>query len=579
MKTTFGFKRSGRFLRPVPWLSTVGLVCVTILFGVQFSARAQQNGPPMAGLVGWWQGNGNGNDSASTNNGIVGSNVSFVGGLFGQAFSFPGTAPGYVYIPDCAAFKLTNSLSIAAWVYPRNYGINGGIVLERGDYYTQPFYMTFDSGGRLLFVMNFSSPGQTVLYPTNVVPLNAWTHIAGTLDGSTGDMRIYINGNLIAETITSNRPIANLNPAQHPGIGIGANSDDDTGYLFNGYIEEALLYSRALSPSEIQLLNCYTCTCTPHAATATANLSGGFVVAATITDGGCGYSNTPAVLIQGGGGTGAGGTAVVSNGEVIGITITNAGFGYTSAPSIYISFPLSITGPPQSLNVNAYDTASFAVTASGTSPLSYQWSLNGTNLLGDTSSTLTVSNVTPSDLGIYTVTISDVFGSETNVSATLSMYPFILTPFTGAVIYWGTNANFSVQAWGSDPLTYQWYDNGVAIPDATNDTLTFSDIQYTNAGTYTVVVGNPLGSVTNAPAQVVVNPDGVSIGLYPGVTVSGVVGVSYTIQRMAGLTGTNSWTTVANLTLTQPVETWVDTNINASLPSNPQYFYQVLPDQ
>ncbi len=339
------------------------------------------------------------------------------------------------------------------------------------------------------------------------------------------------------------------------------------------------MYSRALSPSEIQLLSCYTCNCTPHAATARANLSGGFVVTATITDNGCGYSNTPAVLIQGGGGTGAGGTAVVSNGAVVGITITNAGFGYTSAPSIYISFPLSITGPPQSLNVNAYDTASFAVTASGTLPLSYQWSLNGTNLLGDTSSTLTVSNVTPSNLGTYTVTVSDVFGSETNVSATLSMYPFILTPFTGAVIYWGTNASFSVQAWGSDPLTYQWYDNGVAIPDATNDTLTFSDIQYTNAGTYTVAVGNPLGSVTNAPAQVVVNPDGVSIGLYPGVTISGVVGVSYTIQRMAGLTGTNSWTTVANLTLTQPVETWVDTNINASLPSNPQYFYQVLPDQ
>jgi len=31
--------------------------------------------------------------------------------------------------------------------------------------------------------------------------------------------------------------------------------------------------------------------------------------------------------------------------------------------------------------------------------------------------------------------------------------------------------------------------------------------------------------------------------------------------------------------LTQPVEIWVDTNINASLPSNSQYFYQVLPGQ
>jgi hypothetical protein len=67
--------------------------------------------------------------------------------------------------------------------------------------------------------------------------------------------------------------------------------------------------------------------------------------------------------------------------------------------------------------------------------------------------------------------------------------------------------------------------------------------------------------------------------LYPGITINGVVGVSYTIQRTADLGVTNSWTTVANLTLTQPVEIWVDTNINASLPSNSQYFYQVLPGQ
>jgi len=530
----------------------------------------------MAGLVGWWKGDGNGNDSASTNNGTVGSNVSFVPGLFGEAFSFPGSVPGFVHIPDCNAFKLTNSLTIAAWVNLQN---GSWIVLDRGDSTIQSYYMTFDSAGHILFVMNFSSPEQTVLYPTNVVPLNTWTHVAGTLDGSTGDMRIYINGNLIAETTTTNRPIANLNPAQNPGIGIGANSDDDPGYLFHGLVEEVLLYSRALSPSEIQLLSCYPCNCTPHAATATTTVVSGFVVAANIIDSGCGYTNTPAVLIQGGGGTGAAGTAVVSNGVVVGITITNAGFGYTSAPSIYISFPLSITGPPQSLAVNAYDTALFTVTASGTSPLSYQWSLNGTNILGTTSSTLTVSNVIPSDLGTYTVTVSDVFGSETNSSATLSMYPIILTPFTGGVADWGTNVSFSVQAWGTGPLTYQWFDNGAAIPDATNETLAFSNIQFTNAGLYTVVVSNPLGSVTNSPAQVVVNPAGVSIGLYPGITINGVVGVSYAIQRTADLGLTNSWTTVANLTLTQPVEIWVDTNINASLPSNSQYFYQVLPGQ
>jgi hypothetical protein len=89
--------------------------------------------------------------------------------------------------------------------------------------------------------------------------------------------------------------------------------------------------------------------CTPYPATATATVTNGFVVAATVTDGGCGYTNAPEVLVEGGGGTGATATAVVSNGMVVSLTITDAGIGYTGAPTIYIYFPTYITAQPQSL--------------------------------------------------------------------------------------------------------------------------------------------------------------------------------------------------------------------------------------
>ena len=82
--------------------------------------------------------------------------------------------------------------------------------------------------------------------------------------------------------------------------------------------------------------------CAPYSATATATVVDGFVVAATVTDGGCGYTNTPLVSIQGGGGTGATATALVSNGVVVGITITDAGIGYTSTPFVYLSSPLGV---------------------------------------------------------------------------------------------------------------------------------------------------------------------------------------------------------------------------------------------
>ena len=81
--------------------------------------------------------------------------------------------------------------------------------------------------------------------------------------------------------------------------------------------------------------------CTPHKATATPVLVNGFVVGATITDSGCGYTNAPLVLIQGGGGAGSTATATVNNGQVTGINITSAGSGYstTPAPKIVIASP------------------------------------------------------------------------------------------------------------------------------------------------------------------------------------------------------------------------------------------------
>jgi hypothetical protein len=80
----------------------------------------------------------------------------------------------------------------------------------------------------------------------------------------------------------------------------------------------------------------------PHRATAIATVVSGSVTAATITDSGCGYTNTPLVLIEGGGGTGAAGMAVVNNGVVSAIGIVNQGSGYTNAPNVYIYSPFGL---------------------------------------------------------------------------------------------------------------------------------------------------------------------------------------------------------------------------------------------
>jgi hypothetical protein len=53
--------------------------------------------------------------------------------------------------------------------------------------------------------------------------------------------------------------------------------------------------------------------------------------------------------------------------------------------------------------------------------------------------------------------------------------------------------------------TYQWSCYGVPMPDATNSTLTFTPIQSTNAGVYTVITSNTFGVATNN-CCVIVNP-------------------------------------------------------------------------
>ena len=239
--------------------------------------------------------------------------------------------------------------------------------------------------------------------------------------------------------------------------------------------------------------------------------------------------------------------------------------------------PPSITGQPEPVTINVGSNASFTVTAAGASPLNYQWSLNGTNISGANANTLTISNVSQTDLGEYAVVVSNSFGSTNSSDALLSMYPFIETPFTGVIAYWGKDTTLSLEGWGTGPLRYQWYDNGVAILNATNQMFFLPSIQFTNAGLYSVVLSNPLGSVTNVSAQVVVNPAGVSLGMFPGVYVSGVVGYTYTIQASSDLTNTNGWTTVATLTLIQPIQLWVDTVVNALSPTNPHKYYRVVP--
>jgi hypothetical protein len=71
----------------------------------------------------------------------------------------------------------------------------------------------------------------------------------------------------------------------------------------------------------------------------------------------------------------------------------------------------------------------------------------------------------------------------------------------------GAKVSLSVTAESADPLTYQWFHRGVAIPGFTSSTVTLATAATINSGTYNVTVTNSSGSVTsNAATLTVVAP-------------------------------------------------------------------------
>jgi plastocyanin len=167
--------------------------------------------------------------------------------------------------------------------------------------------------------------------------------------------------------------------------------------------------------------------------------------------------------------------------------------------------PPEILSHPQEQTVNPGATVVFTVTASGTAPLSYQWQFNGTNISGSGSS-YTLNNVQPENAGTYTVNVINPAGIATSDPASLIVRrpPVINTHPLSQSVSAGTNVTFSIVATGSEPMTYQWRKNGTNLTEAAQEELTLNNVQPSDAGSYSVVISNDLGSAMSSNAELTV---------------------------------------------------------------------------
>jgi hypothetical protein len=162
-----------------------------------------------------------------------------------------------------------------------------------------------------------------------------------------------------------------------------------------------------------------------------------------------------------------------------------------------------IAAQPYSQTVLRGDSISFTVFATGTSPLFYQWELNGVPIDSATNAALVLYNVRSTQAGSYSALVSNLAGTATSAAALLTVLtpPSIIVQPQSLVAAAGNDVILSVVATGMQPLLYQWLFQGLTILGATNSTLVLTNVQSSNAGLYYVLVSNDAGSVYSTAAS------------------------------------------------------------------------------
>jgi len=204
----------------------------------------------------------------------------------------------------------------------------------------------------------------------------------------------------------------------------------------------------------------------------------------------------------------------------------------------------AITGQPAGATVAVGGSVYMTVTAIGVPTLACQWTMSGTNLVGQTNFFLSLSGLQPSQEADYRVIVNNTFGSVTSSIAhvTVLVPPSLTSQPSPANILAGSTFSLSVGATGTAPLTYRWTLEGVTVAGATSSILTISNAQSANEGVYRAVVANAAGSVTSSIALVRILPSAPVIVANPvSLTVGASSNAAFSVVAQGSSTLTYQW--------------------------------------
>ena len=195
------------------------------------------------------------------------------------------------------------------------------------------------------------------------------------------------------------------------------------------------------------------------------------------------------------------------------VIVTDPAGSITSSNALLtVVIPPAITLQPQSQTVDAGGSVTFSALALGTSPISYQWKFDATNITGATNSSLTLLDLKTNAAGTYQVIATSPYGSAVSSNATLAVP--ITTVEAGSVsAAGGASVTVPVEliALGSenavgfsldfDPavLSYSSMDLGSGAAGAS----LFLNTNLIGTGSLGLLVGLPLGQTFSAGTQAV----------------------------------------------------------------------------
>lgn len=206
-------------------------------------------------LIGWWKFNGNTTDSSGA--GLTGtvtaaSLTTGQNGASNAAYSFNGSS-SYVTIPSSIA-RPTAGLTVGAWFKTPDVQTSNSQKIIATTQATG-YSIELDNNlcqNQLAFIAYVGGAYRTACASINSSYNNTWVFATGVYDGSS--IRLYFNGALVASTGVSG---AFTNSAGTVPFCIGSNTSSNTcagGSYFNGSIDDVRAYSRALTPTEVQLV-------------------------------------------------------------------------------------------------------------------------------------------------------------------------------------------------------------------------------------------------------------------------------------------------------------------------------------